>query len=514
MTALEELLRKGEEAQEAFEYEKAIECFIRGLDESASEDASSIHPLRAVFLNSMARIYTIMGKCEKAQKFLEEIFQNASRIPQERELFKAWMGRGEIANFRGEYEEAFSSFQSACELAKWMKSDMDQAQSSYNMANSLSRLGQIDEGKSILGRSVELLQNADPCREKDRLLAAIHTQFGLEHLREGKTKEAGEAFGLSLSLTQDQPFSPERAEAFRFMGVVHTIRHAYREGVSQYTEALKIYKKIRHPLGTAKIYNSLGQLCLTLAKPEEALLYLEKGLNICQMLKAEAEAATIYGKLGNVHMVMENYDQAISYFMKDLELSHRFGSLRTSAYTQHNMGRSFIHKGETKEAIAYLSEGLRLFKMVDDELNTGKVSQDLCSAYISQGDLNAAEKVGREALLIFNKLESVQEEAFTKTLLGVVERHRTNWDIAEKWFKESLSMLREELSSYYLAETFYEYGLLCMAIRDTEKALGMFKSSLRITREVGLRAQTSRNLRIIERIDDLALINFLFREDS
>jgi len=514
MTALEELLRKGEEAQEAFEYEKAIEYFNRGLDESASGDDSSIHPLRGIFLNNLTRIYTVMGKCDKAQKFLEEIFQNASRIPQEKELFKAWMGRGEIANFRGEYEEAFSSFQSACELAKWMKSDMDQALSSYHMGSSLSRLGQVEEGKSVLGKSVELLQKVSPCRDKDRLLAAIHTQFGLEYLREGKTKEAGEAFGLSLSLTKDQPFSLERAEAFRFLGVVHTIRHSYREGASHYIEALKIYKKMRHPLGTAKIYNSLGQLCLTLVKPEEALLYLEKGLNICQMLKAEAEAATIYGKLGNVHMVMENYGQAISYFMKDLELSHRFGSLRTSAYTQHNLGRSFIHKGETKEAIAYLNEGLRLFKMVDEELNIGRVSQDLCSAYISQGDLNAAEKVGREALLIFNKLDIVQEEAFTKTLLGVVERHRTNWDIAEKWFKESLSMLREELSPFYLAETFYEYGLLCMAIKDTEKALDMFKASLRLTREVGLRAQTTRNLRIIERIDDLALINFLFRDDS
>jgi tetratricopeptide (TPR) repeat protein len=514
MTVLEELMTKGEEARDNFEYEKAIEYFRQGLDQTAAGEYSVIHPMRASFLNCLARIFIVMGRCEKAQSLLEEIFRNASRIPQEKELLKAWIGRGEIANFKGEYEEALSSFQSARELARWMKSDMDQALSTFHMANSLSRLGQIDEGKSALEESLALLNSVPPGSEKDRLLSAIHTQFGLEYLREGKTREAGESFGTALSLTDGMQFCPERAEAFRFLGVVNTIRHSYREGVSQYTDALKIYKKIRHPLGTAKVYNSLGQLCLTLVKPEEALLYLEKGLNICQMLKAEAEAATLYGKLGNVHMMMENYDQAINYFMKDLELSQRFGSLRTSAYTQHNLGCSFIYKGETKEAIAYLTESLRLFKTVDDELNTGKVSQDLCSAYISQGKLDEAERIGREALASFSKLGSIQEEAYTKTLLGVLERHRTNWDIAEKWFLESLSMLNEELSPYFLAETYYEYGLLCMAVRDTDKALNMFKSSLRITRDVGLKSQTSRNLRIIERIDDLALINFLFKDEG
>lgn len=512
-TALEKTIKDGDLERDKCNYDKAVFLYQKALEQSSKEDSSGDSKTKAALLNKIAECLIPLGRWDEAEERYQIVLEQFGKTdPQDEKTLQAWAGKGKVFLLKGSFQYSITYFQNVLHLAKQINNEKEKALSYYFLGTLYGKMGENEESSVMLSKALELLEGASAGVNDPALLAAVYNEKAIPFLREHSLENSLKMLDKSLSLTEKIPFAIERAEAFRFKGIVLYENGDYAKAVSNFIESLNIYRKLNHPYGEPGVYNSLGQLFLSLIKPEIALVFLEKGVQICQRMKFTPELAAIYGKLGDAYMLMENYETAINYYQKDLELSGNSESSRARAYTNHNLGKCYISIGKVTEGLSYLKKSLDLFRQVGDELNVAKVCRDKCFAYISLGTLEESERIGQEAIKIFSAFNKASEEAYTKILLGSIERHRTNWDKAEQFFTESLKVLEKEDSPYFLSEAYYEYALLNLAKQDIEKALDNFEEALKITRKLQLKEQMVRNLKIIERIDSLRLLKILEKE--
>src|SRR5690606_24597499 len=100
-------------------------------------------------------------------------------------------------------------------------------------------------------------------REAERLhpevAAGALTQLGLAAFRDRRPEEARELYRRSLEL---HPDASTEAETWRYLGILASTEGRFAEALRRHRRALLLYRQLKHPLGQAKVYNSIGQTCL------------------------------------------------------------------------------------------------------------------------------------------------------------------------------------------------------------------------------------------------------------
>ncbi|MDD1444514.1 tetratricopeptide repeat protein, partial [Dolichospermum sp. ST_sed3] len=274
---------------------------------------------------------------------------------------KSFVNEGELLSYFGEYAESLNSFEAALKIAQATGIPEELALCKLHLGTINAKIGEHQKGKELIEECVELVKDRQGNSEARTIMASALSQPGLQFFRKGKFDDAVSHYEKAISILEDRQDSIEKAEAYRYIGVIHSIKSSYREALSYHQKSLHIVGTVKYLFGMAKVYNSIGQLCLDVQKLDEALFFMEKAERICHDLGADAEAATIYGKLGNVYMQKEDYENAVKFHLKDMEMCKRFGNYRALAYTYRNLGLSYMHNNQVDEALSYLKEGLDRF---------------------------------------------------------------------------------------------------------------------------------------------------------
>lgn len=512
--SLNSILEQAEALRGKKEYSASLEKLQEAwkLLDSAPSETDEIIEKKAVVLNRKTDINKIIGNWKECTGDLGKILEWSGRLKNRMELLRAHTSKGELLSYSGEYADAINSFESALEAAKENKVDEELALCYCHLGAINSRIGEYQKGKELLDQCMELVKGKTENPLARSIMAQALTQIGLQSFRKGKFEEAISYYEKAITVLDDKEDSQEKAEAFRYIGVIHSIKSNYREALSYHQKALQIVRNSGYIFGMAKAYNSIGQLCLNVQKLDEALFFMEKAERICTELGADAEAATLYGKLGEVYVQKEDFENAVKFHLKDMEMCKRFGNYRALAYTNKNLGLSYFHISRYDEAISNLKEALERFKELQDTANVGRIYLDLCRTCLEMKNVEEAEKMGKSALEVLEKYPQSPDTAYAKTLCGVIAREKKDYDAAYRFFTESMEILGWKEPSTKLIETHHELGILYLQMNDLKKALINFKIALRTARDMGLKKQVEKNLRVVEKIDEMEIVNIILEE--
>jgi tetratricopeptide (TPR) repeat protein len=500
MGNIEEMYNSADLLRMNLDFDGALKTYKEALAKAGPDDRIA----RGRLFLAMADIYKCLGSWDEAQEIYGKIIFLLSKASYDRALPAAWLGKGEIESNKGNYAESLTSFESAINIALEEKDLLSAAGALCLHGSVLMRIGQDEGGKPFLEQALAHLKSVGKSREADRTGASVFTQLGLRSMRRGEMEEAEECLMTALSSVLEQPLSLEKAEAERYLGVVHSMRGEYREAFNYLLQSLEICRKNRYAYGRGKIYNSLGQTCMAMTHLSEAQFFLLKAEKIFQELKAEIDAAAINGKLGNLFLIMEDYSQAIQFFSREIDACRKSGNSRSVAYANRNLAESYIYKGDSEKAIAHLKDSLFFFESSEDRFNAGKVYLDLCYAYLTQGSLKEAEEMSRKAQEMLKDSPHLYDRVYMEELIGIMMRYRKEWENARLKFDECLGML--DSPSSRMADIYYEYGMLYLAMKEEVEAIQKFRQSMTLCRELGLKKQGERILKMLERIDELELV--------
>ena len=471
----------------------------------------------------------VTGRWDRAQREFERLLQVAGADESsltdasERDVFlRAQVGMAEIHSKRGEPDKSKEALQQSRQLADKASDLKWSLRLQIYLAEQAGQTGELDSARSML-ESIEKQLPAYPPTDDDvdpdeiapwrDLWADLETQWGLYFFRLARPKQAEERFEKALSFHQEADHHRlEMASVYRYLGVQASLSRHFRKALQLHLEGLSLYIKAGCRYGMAKVYDSIGRTFLSANRLEEATYTFRKSEQLCRRLGANPELATLYGKLGQVSMMKEDFEGAIRYFRKDLEISSQFRNYYALGYSYRNLGRCLLQVGKFSEAVTNLKESLGLFQYVEDGMNLGRVYMDVGFAHAKAGELDEAVEASEKARSLFKEHSLVKENAFLQCLEGIIARGHKKDAEAEKFFEDCIRSLTGGGSGVWIAETYYELGLLYRAQNKLEQAVDSFKAAVRTARSSGLARQVNRYLSELENCDEIQLFEIWLEE--
>ncbi|MBI3929130.1 MAG: tetratricopeptide repeat protein [Armatimonadetes bacterium] len=495
-SAYEELMERGREFARQLEFPSAAEIFRQALELAGETTAAG------QARNELARCCCVLGSWADAENCIESVLREPSPAP---EQARAWLLRGELMSMKGDPEETARSLQFALELAIANRLRELTVEARCCLAEHAGRTGAVEESRALIEAGLDELEELEPGPSVSALRATLLTQLGLYHFRCTRLRLAEEKALEALRTLEGTGPSLTQANVQRYLGVITGLRRKHRTALTYHLGALDIFKQAGHRYGQAKIYESIGRSFLALNRMEEAVFSFRKCEQLCLDLGAHSELATLYGKLGQVYMLREDYETAADYFRRDLDLSNRFRNHYALGYSHRNLGQCLVQLGCLDDAIGSLSASLALFERVGDAFNLARVRMDLCHAYIRKGDGEKARGMGEEARALFEDHEMRKELDYLEALSGSVARLQGDPEEAGRRLRSAIERLGVHGPSSWLAESYYELGVLERQRSDRPAAVDALKNAVRVARQAGLTRETSRFLQELEDLDEREL---------
>ncbi|QJB55243.1 SPOR domain-containing protein [Pseudodesulfovibrio sp. zrk46] len=196
--------------------------------------------------------------------------------------------KGDLLVRKGLDEQALAEFINALEA------DPDHAIANGSAGAVYFRAGLYKEARLHLEKSIKL----------NPMLWKSHNYLGILNDKDGNYKEAADNFATAIDLNQNG----DTSEIYNNLGVVHIAQKQYGLAVDAFRRALK------NGGVSARTYNNLGLALTRLGRLEEAL----------ESFKYAGGESKANNNLGYVLLSDDKPDKAIPYFERAIELSPNF----------------------------------------------------------------------------------------------------------------------------------------------------------------------------------------------
>lgn len=408
------LIYAGVSFEKNSQYEKAEQYFLK-----AKEIFEKINALSdktyITSLNSLAALYSVMGKFEDAGKLYEQVLDINRK-----KFGEAYPGNAVLLNNiasqyhkMGNYEKAESMFQEALKISKNTYGEEDARTVSLlnNLGTLYDDMGDYEKAESIYLHTLEIRKIAPGIEHSDYAISANNL-----------------------------------AQLYYKMG-------NYEKAEPLYQQALLINKKIygEEHVNYATSLNNLGALYHTMGNYEKAeLLYLESlkirkkvlGVKHPDYATSLNNIALFYSETGSYEKVEPLYLQALEIRGEVLGKGHPLYSV-----TMNNLALFYFGTGELEKAETLLLQALIIRKNAsgEDHPDYAVSLNNLASFYYDLGRYERAEALYLQALKINKKVLGESHQVYGTTLNNLAELYDAmgRFKKSERLYLHALDIIKE-----------------------------------------------------------------------
>jgi tetratricopeptide (TPR) repeat protein len=172
----------------------------------------------------------------------------------------------------------------------------------------------------------------------------------------------------------------------------------------------------------ARIYNAAGNIYMSVAEFEEALVCFEKSLDLYNKLKDETGISDTVYNLGVAQINLERWSDAIETCQKAMDLFQKLGNKDGAADALYGVALASLGQGDFDKAMDFFKKATLV---------------DIGNAYQDQQNAEQAEKTFKKALKIYRELEDNAGVADVLSLLGEIAETEGNVRKAAECFVEA-----------------------------------------------------------------------------
>jgi tetratricopeptide (TPR) repeat protein len=446
------------------------------------------------------------GATQKSIGIYSSAFQIAKEINDSVNIIQICLNISKVYFLMNNINKSAEYLDIAFEVAQSSGSDVYQAEVLYHQGRIKSKEGDNEGTEENFKQVEDMLKPHMGNIDALKIIAGIKTQRGLMYFRMGEYEEAENCYNECLNLLENQDCSLEKAEAYRYLGVIHSIKQDYINTLKNHVQALKIYIRAGYLFGQAKIYSSIGQTYLGIEDLDRSIYFLKKSARLYVELKSNSDLAAIYSKLGDVYLLMKKYELAVKYYLKDLKISRQLENQHGLAYTYKNLGSVYRLMGEPAQVHTYLMRSIELFEKFQDQRNIAAVYNELALSYIENGDFEQGKEFADAAVEVYEATGRAAGIGKIQMLYGMLCKGLKHWDEAISYFEESIKTLTESNATADTVNSYYELSRLYLEMNNQEKALDTLKKAYRIADENDLESQVNKVCSLLEEIDETEII--------
>lgn len=503
MSNYRDFYEQAERAREEYDFETALSLYTQGIQlVNKMPDSPEVRADKLRGLTMVGEILWMKGATQKAV----DIYLSALKIAEDADnkpiIITIALDLGNLYQVLNNTKMATVYLERAMELSRECGNPVALGRALYLSGIVSGKEGEKERAEELLAAAEESLSQVADDPVALNVLAGVAIQRGLSSFRRGEYDEAIRHYMGALNICSATSASLEKGEAFRYLGVIHSIRRNYIETLRNHAQALKIFKTSGYVFGMAKVYSSIGQTYLGIEDLDRAIYFLKKAAKLYVELKSNSDLAAIYSKLGDVYRLMKKYDLAIKYYLKDLKISRELENQHGLAYTYMNLGMVYRLMNETAQAHTYLSRSIDLFEKFDDQRNIASVYHELALAYIEAADYEQGKDFADASLELFQATGRTVGAANVGILYGMMCKGLGNWEEAINFFEKSIGELQEAGATQDVISGCYEMGRMFVAKGDQDQALAFFRQAYKLASTADIESLMGKCLDQIEQIDE------------
>lgn len=328
--------------------------------------------------------------------------------------------------------------------------------------------------------------------------------------KRNKTETAFATLQESLVLTNERPFSLERASGLHDLAECLIEQDEINEGLFVLEQSLEIrIVKLGECVQVLDTLSSIGSVHMSLGAHEEALAVFEKVNELTKRIApndVERFASVLYS-IGEVHDAKKDYSGAIAKFDECMEVLKRDRSDDHPhiAKALQRLGDVSAARKELDQAYDYYCEALRIRQMHQDERALAETMHSIGVLTRKRKNLEVAREPLLNALEMRRKLDNGRETAQTLLELGNIFRLQSDPESALSLYEKSLEILEEKddvRGCVYLAT-----GHLKLSAKQDAEALLCYERA----RDIRMAVYGKDNLKTGNVSRSLGLLKYLLR---
>lgn len=300
-----------------------------------------------------ARLY-INSNPNKAIQLIEEALSIAIDNYDQKGQADAYFLLGEVNTSLEEYRLAKINYLKAKDVYSIVKDNNGNYQTIKKLSSTYERLGEVDNAISFYQSYYALAQKAGYKNDE------LEAQQGIARmLSEQGEYEAAETIVEQVMSEESAPRS-KKAEANLQMGKLKQAQKSEEEAIIYYQESQRIAEDdmdagaVNEAFDSQySLYQSAGNSDKQLEVKEKALDYNKKNQNINEQLENTID-------IGELYLNANKPDEAIEYLQQGIELSGASDNLASKSRALEVLSKAYDEIGETEQALSTYKEYLSL----------------------------------------------------------------------------------------------------------------------------------------------------------
>ena len=478
----EALLLKGDALMAQCDYEEAMRYYDESLDTLLADSTNNrVEIGLAIYRKGM--LHFARGQLDEALRVLGDSIALKLQIGESSaNLATAYYFVGHLYMEQKWNLKAIENFEKALRI---MKENLDETEPKdvFLTTGMLCHLrDDIDGCLDAFDLALKQIRDA-PRMEMDRAIHDLRS-IACVYASNGDYVGALPIFDEALDLTEDRPFSLERASLLYYMAMCESEECEYEEAVYHLKESLKIRRE-KLEMGEVVIQTliTLGETYKAMGEMEEAISYYNDALESTEMTHGEdnENVASLLYSLGDIKESTGENVEALANFEECLEIRRRHLEVTSVvvADTLERIGSIYMRQGNSEKAYPYYAEALdiRQATFEPDDPALAESFYNIGMAARKRGDCEHALHFLLGSLQIREKHEQQRQMCETLLEIGHLHRQLTDYESARGCYVKCLEIVHENYgqSDKMASDVLFPLGQVYRNDGDVDRALECFE---------------------------------------
>lgn len=263
---------------------------------------------------------------------------------------------------------------------------------------------------SLLKMVQSLNRKGTSARDNAQYKDALNKHFEAYHLAKENNDTIGQIYALN-NIGTDLRRTSSNSEASSY-------HYAALELAGNNPELLK---------SRAVAMNGLGNIFLSLNKPEQAKTYFDQSLLIEKQLESNLGQAINYANIAETFRMKNQFDSALFYYNQSLKQNQIIKSDIGIAICKKSIGKVYLAQGKTEEGLKLMKEAVSLMEDSKDAFHVVEMEIALCNAFIENNRLDEAEPHLTQVILLSYQMSSYDQLYTAYNLLSQLKEKQQKY---------------------------------------------------------------------------------------
>ncbi|MCK4416578.1 MAG: protein kinase [Candidatus Latescibacteria bacterium] len=352
-------------------------------------------------------------------------------------------------------------------------------------------------------QALDSLEKANQIEAKDKLRKELLYKLGSSYEILGDLDRALESYENCAQLSERLNDLETKAASLRRIGRINRKQGDWDNAMLHFKTSQALYEEMGHKQGIAQVLTDIGTVFAEKGEYTRAVEHFQQALEIAHRAEHNELMASIYTNLGIVYNMKGQRDEAISYCQESISLYESVGDLQGLARVYHNLAMIYGDEKDWHNSEQFYGKSLKIAKKIKDSALTALIYLNKAEVYLNTLELRKAKESCVRAVETFKKSGDRLGTADASKMLGIASKLQGDWESAEFYFKDSISLNEELESPLGLAEVYREYGAMLKEKGELDRARAKFDESRAIFEQIGAEQDLSSIVSTISEIQEL-----------